>query len=197
MWWYEKKFVPEHEFEEGPFYNLSLNKVTIWVAIVFYSTLLAITLNTETVFSHNNFTMMCIAPILARLTAIDLKHQLLLNVYVLPLFIIGLINAGISPNMTLLSSITGAAISGGSLLALNLLLSKINNKNNIGGGDIKFCFAAGAFIGLEFLPYFFWLSFFIALIMYPLLKAKNKYISFGPALIFSLWILLCIHNYFY
>lgn len=197
MWWFEKKFVPEQEYDKGSLYHTSLNKVTLWATAGLYSSLLALNLLTPALPLANNIILAVIAPVFARLIATDLKYQLLLNVYVFPLILIGLLYSFITPALSILDSVMGMTIAGGSLLLLNSLLSMINNKNNIGGGDIKFCFAAGAFIGLTLLPYFFWFSFFLALLMHPLLKAENKYISFGPALIFSLWILLCIHNYFY
>lgn len=197
MLWFEKRFVPSDEFAEGPLLHTSLRKITFWALGIFGVSITLAALFTSNIEWVHIITMIIIAPILARLTAFDLKYQLLLNVYVLPLIPLGVFYSLFSTNHTLISSLTGSITAGGSLLTLNSLLGIVNKKNNIGGGDIKFCFAAGAFTGIELLPYYFWVSFFLVLILYPLLQAKNKYISFGPALIFSLWLILFIENLLY
>ena len=114
-------------------------------------------------------------------------HLILLDIYPLPLALIGLIYSFWSSHVTPVESFFGVVVAGFSLLIPNFISEKMDKHSGIGGGDIKFCLAAGAFVGVLNLHYFFWLAFFFALLLWPVLRAYNKHISFGPALILALW----------
>lgn len=185
MWPIEKRFIPQAEIDKGPFHQLPLNKLWLGLWLLFITSLTCAF--NGAILSLEAMVLCAISPLLARLTALDLKHLILLDIYTLPLVLIGLIYSFWSSHVTPVESFFGVMVAGFSLLALNFISEKMDKHSGIGGGDIKFCLAAGAFVGVLNLHYFFWLAFFFALLLWPVLRAYNKHISFGPALILALW----------
>lgn len=190
MWWFEKKFVPKGEIGKGPLYQSSIHKIWLIVCFILGISVLIPFYYTNVSLTPQVWLMCLLLPVLGRLIALDLKHLILPDVYTIPLCVTGFIYSFFGIHTSITHAILGFMVAGGSLLVLCFLMDKYHKKSGIGGGDIKFAFAAGAFVGFFHLQYFFWLAFFFSLLFYPLLKAKNKYISFGPALAVSLWVIL-------
>jgi leader peptidase (prepilin peptidase)/N-methyltransferase len=189
MWSFEKRFVPDEEISDGPFHKTATNKIWLIICCILMLTLFGPLFYSNTSTLPQIWFVYITLPILARLITLDLKYLILPDVYTIPLCLIAI-------NHNMVSALIAFLLSGGSLILLGVLLEKYNKQSNIGGGDIKLTFAAGAFVGIFNLHYFFWLAFFFAIIFYPLLKAKNKHISFGPALAFSLWVIIIWNQMF-
>jgi leader peptidase (prepilin peptidase) / N-methyltransferase len=109
---------------------------------------------------------------------IDLKHHLIPNKTVLFTLIMGVILIPIG-DITLISAVWGMVI-GGTILFLMALIP-----NALGGGDIKFMFALGIFLGfrrsLAALFFTFISAGIICAVLLLLnLKKRKEYIPFGP-----------------
>lgn len=192
MWHFEKRFIPDVDISSGPFRNQPMWR--IWLAsslaLLFVTFIVYFTGQLEHKPLAFYLFISIILPLLSRLISLDLKYLILPNIYILPLCFLGFLYSFFSGHIIFKDAFFGFIVGGFGLLFLDFLMEKVTNKNNIGGGDIKLTFAVGAFIGLSYLHYFFWLSFLFSLVFYPILKAQNRYISFGPALILSLWIMI-------
>lgn len=129
-----------------------------------------------------------LVPILWRFIMIDLSYYLLPNIYVILLGFIGLVAAALTPDLSLMASGVGifSGLFGG--LLVNFLIAVLTgHKGGLGGGDIKFLAASGAWVGLGLLPMILWLSF---LMMIPFFFMKKRALPFGPALVLAFWITL-------
>lgn len=131
-------------------------------------------------------------PLLTRLLCLDVQYHILANIYILPLAIIGLIVAAFTSQMALIASAIGlfTGLLGG--LLINASIRILTGKNaGMGGGDIKFLAAAGAWLGAGLLPIILWLALAI---MLPFFLFKKAQLPFGPALIIAFWLVLLYKN---
>ncbi len=135
---------------------------------------------------------LALMPVLTRLLCLDVQYHVLANIYILPLAIIGLITAGFTSQTAFIASALGlfSGLLGG--LFINATIRILTGKNaGMGGGDIKFLAAAGAWLGVGLLPVVLWLALAV---MLPLFFFKRAQMPFGPALILAFWLTLLYKN---
>lgn len=121
-----------------------------------------------------------LASILIITSFVDFKHQIIPDKLVLVTLIIGLIFL-FSGDISLVSSLMGMLIGGGLLFLLALI------PGALGGGDVKFMFALGSFLGYNKTLYALFFAFVLAAIISLLLlifkiKGRRDHIPFGPFL---------------
>lgn len=118
--------------------------------------------------------------ILIIVSFIDVRFKIIPNTIVLFTLIVGIFFI-ILGDISFLNAIMGMLIGGGMLFLLALI------PNVLGGGDIKFMFASGAFLGasnsIKAILIAFITSSIISIILIVLrIKGRKDYIPFGPFL---------------
>lgn len=124
------------------------------------------------------------------ITVIDLYHQIIPDVVSIPGIGVGLLSSLIIPQLTLLNSLMGILLGGGSLFLVATLYRGLFKREGMGGGDIKLLAMIGAFLGWKAVILTILLSSLVGSIVgivIMVLKGKNfKYaIPFGPFLSFG------------
>lgn len=117
--------------------------------------------------------------ILIVVSLIDIRHRIIPNMFVILTLILGIMFCFIGGGTSLYNSILGMLIGGGFLFILALI------PGAMGGGDIKFMFALGSFLGYTKTLWALVLAFIFAAvfsIILLILKIKHRkdYIPFGP-----------------
>lgn len=118
--------------------------------------------------------------ILIIISFIDLKHEVIPNFMVIITLVMGIIFL-VARDISLVSALLGMLVGGGGLFLLALI------PGAMGGGDIKFMFAIGAFLGLNKTLWALFIAFIIAAIISGFLllfrlKGRRDVIPFGPFL---------------
>lgn len=128
--------------------------------------------------------------VLLRLAIIDLRTYRLPDIYTLPLIMMGLIvnliNEGDLPHDAIWGAIVGYAV----FWVIGMAYFHKNSTEGLGLGDAKLMAAAGAWVGLQTLPYVLIIGAGSALV-YALVTRHQKMvpISFGPWLSLGIWIM--------
>jgi leader peptidase (prepilin peptidase)/N-methyltransferase len=129
-----------------------------------------------------------LAAILIAVFFIDWEFQIIPNELTYTALVVGLGTSFISPHITWVQSLTGAAIGFGGFLGLAYLGRWLFKKESMGGGDIKLAAAMGAFLGTWKILLVFILSAAIGLAISLVVMAfsaslrKHRIIPFGPSL---------------
>jgi leader peptidase (prepilin peptidase)/N-methyltransferase len=123
--------------------------------------------------------------LLLLLAAIDLAEQLLPDVLVLPLALVGLVHAWLGES--LLEAGASAAIAASLLWGIAAAFRIYTGREGMGLGDVKLAAALGLWLLPESLPFFFILAFAAGLVFQlpALLRRRvqgNTAIAFGPFL---------------
>jgi leader peptidase (prepilin peptidase)/N-methyltransferase len=131
---------------------------------------------------------------------IDFKHFIIPDVISLSLIIVGVIFAFFIPEPSWQSSIIGAAVGFTSFYLIAWAFFKIKGQVGLGGGDIKYVTAIGAFIGIIGLGFVVFFSSVIALIYQILRNIKTKeqtpkIIPYGPFLAIAALIYILIGDH--
>lgn len=118
--------------------------------------------------------------ILIIVSYIDFKYRIIPNKIVLITLILGIIFSFVG-EISLTSALIGMILGGGMLFLLALI------PNAMGGGDIKFMFAIGLFLGYQKVIWALLIAFISASIISLLLlifkiKGPKEHIPFGPFL---------------
>lgn len=118
--------------------------------------------------------------ILIIISFIDIKHEVIPNFMVIITLVMGIIFL-VARDISLVSALLGMLVGGGGLFLLALI------PGAMGGGDIKFMFAIGAFLGLNKTLWALFIAFIIAAIISGFLllfrlKGRRDVIPFGPFL---------------
>lgn len=126
------------------------------------------------------------------ITAVDISHQIIPNVFTLGGMILGVLFSIFCPLWILQSgswnpvllSLIGLVSGGGSLLLIAYIAEYFLKKEAMGGGDIKYMAAVGAFFGWHACLFVLFFSSVIGSICAIILKAKKSgdQIPFGPYL---------------
>ena len=103
---------------------------------------------------------------------IDGKHFIIPDVITLPLIVIGLVLGYFSGNI--IDSLIGAFSGFVAFYAIALMYYFTKKEEGLGGGDIKYITAIGAFLGAIGTLFVMFLSSFIALFAYSLIYKKNN-----------------------
>lgn len=189
MWFIEQRFIPEEQKQlEGILPSRALSPVFIALSALF------LTFTYFAPYAGAKWPIYLLCPLLARLLALDLRYYLLPNIYVLFILIAGLITTPLLGWMPWWASVSGALAG----LILPLLFTIIGQKLrgeerfNLGGGDLKFISAAGAWLGIEHLSNYVLLACLFSFIF--LYLPKEKPLPFGPGLIVAFFVMLFFKN---
>jgi leader peptidase (prepilin peptidase)/N-methyltransferase len=89
------------------------------------------------------------------ITFIDFDHQIIPDAISLPGILVGLVFSLLSPLPTLniWTSLIGAFVGGGFLLAIALGYQFVTGREGMGGGDVKLLAMIGAFLGWRAIPF--------------------------------------------
>lgn len=129
---------------------------------------------------------------LLALALIDLRAWLLPDTLTLPLLAAGLAAAamGLPPGTSLANAVGGAAAGYAALAGLGYVYRRLRGREGLGLGDAKLLGAAGAWLGLDSLP---WVVLAAALLGLVLALAQRQpmraetAVPFGPALALAFW----------
>ena len=121
---------------------------------------------------------------------IDIHHQIIPDIIILPGIVAGLIFSFFSSTITWQSSLIGIALGGGVLYSIALLYFLIRKIDGMGGGDIKLLAMIGAWLGWQSLPFVIFASSFSGTIVGLIAmgyqkKGGHTRIPFGPFLSIS------------
>ncbi len=84
---------------------------------------------------------------LLMVSVIDLDHRIIPDVVSIPGTVVGLMCAAFFPYLSLLDSLIGILVGGGSLYVVAFLYAAATHREGLGGGDIKLMAMVGAFLG--------------------------------------------------
>jgi len=121
------------------------------------------------------------------ITFIDIDHQIIPDVITLPGIPVFFIAGFALPDITVVESILGIFIGGGSLFLIAWLYHLLTHKEGMGGGDIKLLAMMGAIIGWQGVLFTIFVASAIGTVSGLLLMLKNRKtmklaIPFGPFL---------------
>ena len=186
MFGFEKKYVNPDEIDQGLLPPKYMGTLTLLLFILFIATSQYL----SPAFNWVQYSVWgALALLSARLLVIDLSHLLLLNIYVLPLAILGLIAGPYIHHITYVDSLIGLLAGAAIAFGLYGLMRLLSKTADFGMGDLKLIIAIGPWLGVFHLMIAIGISSIVALIM-SLFFARNQPMPFGPALIVSLWIML-------
>lgn len=122
------------------------------------------------------------------ITFIDIEHKIIPNQLVAIILIWAAIWQILYPQIELYKAVAGSLLGGGILL-----FSAIISRGGMGGGDIKFMFAAGFFLGISITALALFLAFLIGSIVgmgliVLRIKSRKDPIPFGPFLSIGVFI---------
>jgi len=130
--------------------------------------------------------------LLVRQLILDLCHETLLDIYNLPLAILGLIWAGVY-GVGITQSLLGGVLGFGVSLGLSWVISRIKpGLSGLGGGDVKLLGVMGLWLGPLGLLLAFMLGNFINLAVALIFNRSS--LPQGPGLIIGLWVMLLWPN---
>ncbi len=118
---------------------------------------------------------------------IDLPHRIIPDVISLPGIVIGLIISFLHPQLSIINSLKGVLLGGGTLYAVASVYHLITKREGMGGGDVKLLAMIGAFIGWKGVLFTILCSSFIGTVVGVTLmlvfSADSKHaVPFGPFL---------------
>ena len=124
---------------------------------------------------------------LTLISFIDLTHRIIPDVISLPGIIIGLVISLLHPQMSIINSLKGLLLGGGSLYVVASIYQLVTKREGMGGGDVKLLAMIGAFIGWKGVLFTILCSSFIGSVvgvtMMLISSADSKYaVPFGPFL---------------
>lgn len=130
----------------------------------------------------------------ARIIAVDLCHQLILNIYVFPLIILGLI----LPQYFGLTTWASSYISVGCVILFMLCvmgLQKLSTgKAGVGMGDYKFMILMALWLGGSGLLTAVFIAFLISLPLFFIPKKGEVFVPMAPGLVTGFFAVLCYQN---
>jgi leader peptidase (prepilin peptidase)/N-methyltransferase len=109
--------------------------------------LLALSLTLRFGFSLTTLFYFIFTSSLVVITFIDLKHQIIPDVISLPGIGIGLLTSFLVPSISVVDSLLGILLGGGSLLIVSLTYYLLTKREGMGFGDVKLLAMIGAFLG--------------------------------------------------
>ena len=123
----------------------------------------------------------------ARQMALDLGHQVLLNVYTYPLLLLAFLYHGLSGTAWAIP-VTGAVLGWGGATALAWGIARLRpGHSGLGGGDVKLLAALGAWVGPGLLLSVIGLGCLLSLLLS--LRQPKADLPLGPGLIVAGWVL--------
>ncbi len=193
MWELEKRYVLPEEIDDGILPVRFINRAWALLSVGLCSLLLA-------GFIYGGLTalqsilLIPIAVLLGRMTAVDLCHFLLLNIYTIPLLILGLIYAPLILEVTIIESILGILVAASIGVVIDLILKALHKgEGDLGFGDVKMLAVLGAWVGLPALPFALAIAFMSNLVL-SLVIPRGQAIPFGFGLSIGLWVMVTLQQ---
>ena len=125
---------------------------------------------------------------------IDLDHQIIPDSITLPGIVLGL-GVSLAPGgISIVQSLVGLLVGGGSLYLIALLGDWLFKKESMGGGDIKMAAMLGAFLGWQKVLLIFMASAAIGLVVsitimfFSAKLRKTRIVPFGPFIALAAWL---------
>jgi leader peptidase (prepilin peptidase)/N-methyltransferase len=113
--------------------------------------------------------------VLLVLSAVDLDRRIVIDRLVLLALAVSVIRALLLPNVTLYSVFLGAVTFTGTFALIAILGEIAFQKEALGGGDIIFVAALGAFLGLEALPFTLFFGSLFACVFFGVIKSSKRH----------------------
>lgn len=153
------------------------------------------------------FFIMLSLPVCLALIVIDKKHMILPNSLVLSLFLIGVLrlcyglyNNGFQANVSsdLVSYIGGVLLFAFAAYLFSAIGFWLFKKAALGMGDVKLFGVVGCWLGISYLPVFLICAGFLGVLSggINIVQKKSGPLAFGPALIYSLWLILVFQRFY-
>lgn len=187
MFAFERKTVAEDELNFPGLISPKFSGITtlvflaLYIAFIFFADL-EIT---------QQLALIPIAILGARIVALDLSHQLILNIYSLPLLALGLFLPQLIDLVTWSSSYTALGVVIGFMLCVMGLQKLSTGTAGVGMGDYKFLMVMALWLGgsklVLALPIMFICSFPLIFIS----KKEDQFMPMGPGLVTALILLIC------
>jgi leader peptidase (prepilin peptidase)/N-methyltransferase len=136
------------------------------------------------------FCFFALSAALLVITFIDLDHRIIPDVISLPGIGIGFLLSFFGPSVSVMESLIGLILGGGSLFAVAWVYEKMTKREGMGGGDVKLLAMIGAWLGWKAVLFtLFFASFSGTLIgggaMLIQKQGRHYAIPFGPFLTFA------------
>lgn len=194
MWAFEQKYVDPAEIDSGPIPPSQLNMAWGFITLILLLSLGA-AVSLGVISAKIALYFVPIAPLLGRMAAVDVCYLLLLNIYTLPLAILGLIYSPYLLGRPFQDVIFGIIVGAGVGLVIDIALSLMRGKGELGFGDVKMLAALGAWVGLSSLPFALMVAF-VTNFLIALVLPKNTAIPFGVGLVVGVWALSVLEGPF-
>jgi leader peptidase (prepilin peptidase)/N-methyltransferase len=126
------------------------------------------------------------------LCLIDFEHRIIPDMLQWSMGVTG-IAYSLSGHLHIADALVGALVGAGGGLALQQGYRMLKKRDGLGMGDVKFMGVAGLWLGvLPLVPFFFYAGILgvISALCWRMLRAGDPYFPFGPALAFSLFLLV-------
>jgi len=185
MWALERKYVDPAEIDFGPITPSQLNMAWGFVVLVLLLSLGA-AVSAGVMSTKVALYFVPIAVLLGRMAAIDMCYLLLLNIYTLPLACLGLVYSPYFLGRPVSDVIFGIIVGAGVGFLIDITLSFMRGKGELGFGDVKMLAALGAWVGLSSLPFALMVAFIVNFLL-SLVLPKNQAIPFGVGLVGGIW----------
>lgn len=162
-------------------FNISASKCTnISILVVFISGLLFLISYLKFGLNIIFVKSIVLDSILIIVSFVDLKHKIIPNRIVIITLILGVLFSFVG-DISFVNALGGMLVGGGILFLLALI------PGALGGGDVKFMFALGSFLGLNKTLGAVFFAFIVAAVISLVLllfriKGRKDYIPFGPFL---------------
>ena len=127
------------------------------------------------------------------LSLVDLDVQIIPDRFLLIPAVLRLVQLAVQGGLSaVLSALWPAAVLGGAVLLLSLVLDKVLHRESMGGGDIKLLAMLGLFFSFPCCLLLVLLACLLGLLSAVLLAGKDTAFPFGPAISVAAWMTLLI-----
>lgn len=126
------------------------------------------------------------------LCLIDFEHRIIPDVLQWSMAATG-VAYSMSGALHIADALVGALVGGGCGLALQQGYCAVKKRDGLGMGDVKFMAVAGLWLGVApLVPFFFYAGILgvVSALLWRMMRAGDPYFPFGPALAFSLFLLV-------
>lgn len=131
---------------------------------------------------------------LLAIAVIDLRHYLIPDILSLPLLLLGLGVAALTPRLDVFAHAVGAAIAFLLLVGVRQLYRILRGREGLGQGDAKLLAAGGAWLGWQGLPFALLIASLSGLLLVLALRLRGRVLTagdalpFGPFLAIGIWL---------
>ena len=196
MWSFEKKYVSPDEIDAGPLPEKWLTLA--WLAS-FAGMVGLLVMHHGLIRSFSIEQALLFVPfalVFSRLAVLDLCYLLLLNIYTVPLFILGFAFHFFMPVISWQESLLGALVAACLGVLLTFVITLFNKQEGeFGFGDTKMLAVMGVWVGLTALPFALALGFIANLVLSFFISGRHP-IPFGFGLVLGTWVMVAFKQPF-